>query len=71
MSELVKKVPMEKESIISLGVTITPVKCFAEECIYLLLISQMLSLQITNFIESTLHDIFVYKAGAFTYFFRT
>ena len=22
-------------------------------------------------IESTLHDVFVYKAGAFTYFFRT
>ena len=42
-----------------------------ERYIYFLLISQMLSLQITNFSESTLHDIFVYKAGAFTYFFRT
>ena len=36
---------------------------------YLLLISQILSLQRTNFIESTLHDVLVYKAGAFTYFF--
>ena len=35
---------------------------------YLFLISQILSLQITNFFESTLHDIFVYKEGAFTYF---
>ena len=38
-------------------------------------ISQILffkgSLQITNFIESTLHDVYVYKAGAFTYFFCT
>ena len=24
-----------------------------------------------NFIESTLQDVFVYKAGAFTYFFLT
>ena len=28
-------------------------------------------LQVINFIESTLHDIFVYKAVAFTYFFLT
>ena len=34
---------------------------------YLLLISQILSLQKTNFIELTLHDVFVYKARAFTY----
>ena len=26
-------------------------------------------LQVINFIESTLHDVFVYKAEAFTYFF--
>ena len=35
---------------------------------YLLLISQILSLQITHFIELTLHDVFAYKVGAFTYF---
>ena len=35
---------------------------------YLLLISKILSLQITNFTESTMQDIFVYKAGAFTNF---
>ena len=27
--------------------------------------------QVIYFIESTLHDVFVYKAGAFTYFFLT
>ena len=38
---------------------------------YLFELLEVLSLQITNFIESTLNDVFVYKAGAFTNFFLT
>ena len=33
--------------------------------------SMTMSLCMSYFIESTLHDVFIYKAGAFTYFFRT
>ena len=36
---------------------------------YLFRLREVVSLQITNFIESTLQDVFVYKVGAFTYFF--
>ena len=34
-------------------------------------IREVLTYFLLNFIESTLHDVFVYKAGVFTYFFRT
>ena len=46
-----------------------------KESIFLVYISvintQTLQITLFNFIESTLHDVFVYKAGVFTYFFRT